>query len=148
MPENRHLFPSHVDLRDDPCARRYVKQEIVHVAFARTAGAIQSREGLNHYAEGDALIVGSTGDRWSVSRDRFDAKYLPLGNVQPGEDGEYQNRPIPLLAIQQRTAFSVERSAGGDVIQGHAGDWLMQYAPGDHGIVEDAKFRRVYRAVE
>jgi hypothetical protein len=26
--------------------------------------------------------------------------------------------------------FSVARSAGGDVLRGNAGDWLVQYAPG------------------
>jgi hypothetical protein len=41
--------------------------------------------------------------------------------------------------------FSVSRSAGGDVLRGASGDWLVQYAPGDHGIVERTRFERVYR---
>ncbi len=138
---------SDLDLRNDPQARAYLKHEVVTVRFAQTAGAIHSREGLNHYAVGDALITGSTGDHWSVSRDRFDAKYQAMPGIAHGLDGAYHNRPMPVLAIQQMQAFSVERSAGGDVIQGQAGDWLMQYAPGDHGIVEHAKFQRVYRLV-
>ena len=44
-------------------------------------------------------------------------------------------------------AFSLARSSGGDVLHGLAHDWLLQYAPGDFGIVEDARFRRVYRPV-
>ncbi|MGC3982178.1 MAG: PGDYG domain-containing protein [Steroidobacteraceae bacterium] len=139
------FIPADLDLQLDPRARAYVKREIVSVSFARSDGGIQSREGLNRYSTGDALITGSTGDHWSVTRDRFDAKYLPLNGIAHGEDGQYQNRPLPILAIQQTQAFDVERSAGGDVIHGAAGDWLMQYAPGDHGIVENAKFQRVYR---
>ena len=37
------------------------------------------------------------------------------------------------------------RSAGGDLLRGEAGDWLVQYAVGDHGIVADTRFERVYR---
>ena len=143
-----NIIPASLDLRDDPQARRYLKHELVTVRFAITAGAIQSREGLNRYADGDALITGSTGDQWSVTRDRFEAKYLAEPGTAQGQDGDYRNRPLPVLAVRQATAFQAERSTGGDVISGAAGDWLMQYAPGDHGIVENAKFQRVYRAVE
>jgi hypothetical protein len=44
--------------------------------------------------------------------------------------------------------FSVNRMAGGDSLQGEPGDWLIQYAPGDHGIVECTRFERVYRLVD
>ena len=143
---SQHTFiPADLDLRGDSRARQYVKQEVVRVHFADEVGAIESREGPNHYAIGDALITGSTGDHWSVSRDRFDAKYVPLAGVTHGHDGEYQNKRVPVLAVQQAQAFAVERTAGGDVIHGQSGDWLMQYAPGDHGIVENAKFQKVYR---
>ncbi len=148
MPNTELMIRNNLDLRDDPNTHTYLKQEVVSVSFARSAGAIQSREGLNHYAIGDALITGSTGDQWSVSRDRFDAKYWPVAGVQAGQDGQYQNRPTPVLAVQQPQNFSVERTAGGDVIHGQAGDWLMQYAPGDHGIVAAAKFQTVYRRGE
>jgi hypothetical protein len=53
---------------------------------------------------------------------------------------------VLVLAKRMNVAFTVERSAGGDLLQGKAGDWLVQYAPGDHGIVAAARFDRVYRA--
>jgi PGDYG protein len=65
------------DLCADPAVRSVVKDEMVSVEFAAAAGALDSAVGRNRYAAGDALLTGSTGDRWSVSRDRFDAKYLP-----------------------------------------------------------------------
>jgi hypothetical protein len=135
----------HIDLARDPLARQYIKHETVAVVFAASAGEVVSREGTNRYASGDALITGSTGDRWSVSRDRFDAKYLPVPPLAHGQNGAYQNKPIPVYAKQMQEAFAVQRTAGGDVIHGDAGDWLMQYAPGDNGIVENAKFQKVYR---
>ncbi len=106
---------------------------------------LASAVGPNHYRAGDALISGSTGDRWCVSRERFDAKYEPVAPTARGGAGPYRNRPAQVLAKQMDRDFSVSRSAGGDVLQGAAGDWLVQYAPGDHGIVERARFERVYR---
>jgi hypothetical protein len=143
------------DLSADRAACRAVKDEVVSVVFAEVAGTLESAVGTNRYREGDALLTGSTGDRWCVSRDRFDAKYQPvapaapgLQEALPGEAARYRNRPVPVLAKRMAFAFSIERSAGGDVLHGAAGDWLVQYAPGDHGIVAAARFDRVYRVLE
>ena len=134
-----------IDLDTDPLAQRYQKHEVVIVTFAKQAGVIISREGPNHYSEGDALITGSTGDSWSVTRDRFDTKYLPVGTIKSGENGSYRNIPTPVLAKQMHCDFQIQRTTGGDLITGQAGDWLMQYAPGDYGIVGNSKFTQVYR---
>ena len=137
-----------IDLESDRDARRFVKNETVAVVFAAASGSIASREGANGYAIGDALITGSTGDSWSVSRDRFDAKYVPVPPLLHGQNGDYRNRPLPVLAKQMPEAFAIVRSAGGDRIVGKAGDWVLEYAPGDFGIVDREKFSRVYRRVE
>ena len=133
------------DLRGDSGACWVVKDEVVSVEFAVAAGILESAVGLNRYAPGDALLIGSTGDRWCVSRDRFDAKYQPEAPTLRGQDGRYRNRPLPVLAKRMSAAFTVKRSAGGDLLRGNAGDWLVQYAPGDHGIVAAARFDSVYR---
>ena len=135
------------DLAADPAARQSVKDETVAVEFAVRADTLVSAVGLNRYLPGDALITGSTGDRWCVSRDRFDAKYDPLPGTVRGKAGFYRNRPVTVLAKRMTTPFSVARAAGGDVLRGDTGDWLVQYAPGDHGIVERTRFERVYRLV-
>jgi hypothetical protein len=89
------LTLANLDLRTDPAARRFVKDETVTVAFAAEAGELMSLEGPNRYAPGDALITGSTGDRWVVSRERFDAKYLPAdAALAHGQPGPYRNRPL------------------------------------------------------
>lgn len=136
---------SDVDLHNDGSAARFVKHETVQVAFAPAAGELISREGPNRYAIGDALVTGSNGDRWSVSRARFDARYEPVPPLQSGVDGVYRNKPLPVLARQMTVEFTLARSAGGDLLRGKAGDWLLQYAPGDYGIVDQKKFARVYR---
>jgi hypothetical protein len=134
-----------IDLRQDPAAGLYLKSETVLVSFAQTDGELTSQEGPNRYKHRDALVTGSTGNRWCVSRDRFDAKYEPVPPVKDGQDGVYRNKPIPVLTKQISEPFSIARSAGGDLLHGRAQDWLMQYAPDDFGIVDNARFQQVYR---
>jgi len=139
-----------IDLRTDAAAQHYVKDETVSVEFAQGAGELMSLEGPNRYTLGDALVTGSTGDRWVVSRERFDAKYLPVSaTLAHGEPGAYRNRPAVVLAKQMDAAFSLARTAaGGDVLRGAAGDWIMQYAPGDYGVVQAVRFAKVYRRAD
>ena len=63
--------------------------------------------GVNRYSPGDALITGSTGDRWSVSRDRFDAKYDPEPPTLRGDAGNYRNRPAIVLTKRSTRSFTV-----------------------------------------
>ncbi|WP_175940381.1 PGDYG domain-containing protein [Caballeronia sp. BCC1704] len=133
------------DLSVDPLARRVVKNEAVTVEFAAAAGELMSLEGPNRYATGDAIVTGASGERWVVSRERFDAKYAPEGGIAHGEPGTYRNRPSVVLAKQMQEPFSIARSAAGDVLTGEPGDWVMQYAAGDYGVVKAARFAKVYR---
>ncbi|MCP3714627.1 PGDYG domain-containing protein [Paraburkholderia sp. CNPSo 3281] len=138
-----------LDLRVDPAAQRVVKDETVSVEFAALAGELMSLEGPNRYAPGDAIITGSTGDRWVVSRDRFDAKYLPASDtLAHGDSGAYRNRQVVVLARRMDEPFTLVRSAGGDRLGGVAGDWVMQYAPGDYGVVQAARFAKVYKLAD
>jgi hypothetical protein len=134
-----------IDLTQDVSAARYVKDEVVQVAFAREPGELVSLEGPNRYAVGDALVSAATGERWSVSRERFEAKYQAVAPAMMGVDGPYRANPVPVLARQMQEPFALARSAGGDVLSGAAGDWVLQYAPGDYGVVAQARFARVYR---
>ena len=133
------------ELTADDGACWVVKDEVVSVEFADAPGVLDSAVGRNRYAAGDALLTGSTGDRWCVSRGRFDAKYEPQAPILPGQAGSYRNRPLSVLAKRMTVPFSVSRSAGGDLLRGNAGDWLVQYSPGDHGVVTQERFDRVYR---
>lgn len=134
-----------LDLTRDHAAARYVKDETVSVAFAQEAGTLMSGEGVNQYASGDAIITGSNGARWSVSRDRFVEKYDAVPPTLPLHDGAYRSRPVPIWAKQMTHAFSLTRRAGGDVLHGEAGDWVIEYAPGDFGACKAERFAAVYR---
>jgi hypothetical protein len=137
-----------VALRSDPEARRATKDETVDVTFAGAPGAVTSEVGANRYSVGDALLRGATGDTWSVARATFDAKYDALPGTTPGSAGRYRNRPSIVYAKRMSTAFSIVRRPSGDRLDGAAGDWLVEYAPGDHGIVAAARFAAVYRLIE
>jgi hypothetical protein len=139
------LHLTQLDLTTDSAACRVVKDEAVSVAFATQAGELMSLEGPNRYAPRDAIVTGSGGERWVVSRARFDAKYVPEGAHAAGEDGVYRNIPSAVLAKEMHEPFSIARSAAGDVLTGNAGDWVMQYAPGDYGVVKAERFAKVYR---
>jgi hypothetical protein len=139
------LLLENVDLARDPGAAPYLKSELVVVEFARTDGVLESRVGANAYRVGDALVLGEDGERWCVSRERFLAKYEPLPPLAAGATGRYRNRPVPVLAKRMHAPFRCRRSAGGDLLEGAAGDWLLEYAPGDHGVARAERFARVYR---
>lgn len=141
------LHLSRLDLTTDAAARRVVKDEAVTVEFAAAPGELMSLEGPNRYAPADAIVTGATGERWVVSRDRFDPKYVPEGGIAHGEAGTYRNKPSVVLAREMHEPFSIARSENGDVLTGEAGDWVMQYAPGDYGVVKAARFAKVYREV-
>ena len=138
---------SNPNLAADTEACWVVKDELVDVEFAAHSGVLRSAVGMNRYEAGDALVTGSTGDCWCVSRARFDAKYRPDSPTCAGQSGRYRNLPAVIRAKQMAVAFRVARSAGGDVLQGIAGDWLVQYAPGDYGVVARARFEAVYQRV-
>ncbi len=132
---------ANIDLTKDHAAKIFVKDETVHVTFAERDGELLSREGANRFRTGDALITSESGERWCVSRDRFELKYELI------EEQQFRAKRVPVLARQMNEPFTLSRSAGGDVLEGAAFDWLLQYAPGDYGIVENARFARVYRAL-
>ena len=134
-----------IDLTKDPLAARYVKSETVCVAFARHDGVLQSPEGENAYRQGDAIVTGFDGTQWSVSRDRFHARYELISPAGPDADGTYRSRPIAVLAKQIFSPFTAARSSGGDVLEGRAGDWLLQYGAGDFGVARNERFVRIYR---
>ena len=138
-----------LDLSTDSAAQRVVKDETVTVEFAAAPGQLMSLEGPNRYAPGDAIITSATGERWVVSRERFDPKYLPVdAALAHGQPGAYRNRPAVVLARRMDEPFTLVRSAGGDRLTGAAGDWVMQYAPGDYGVVKAERFAKVYRLAD
>ena len=135
------------DVSRRPDARRVVKQDIpVRVVFADKAGALKTREGMVDYAAGDALLTGVDGEMWPVARHLFERKYIPDLGVSPGLEGHYRPVADPVWAARVYETFVVALPEGKGSLTGKSGDWLMQYGPGEYGIVDGEIFVKSYEA--
>ena len=136
-------------LRAHPDCRSARKREgRVQVRFAAADGQLQSREGTVHVRAGDAILTGSHGEQWRVSKAHFDDKYQPVPPAQAGSSGTYASRPIQVLALQMPQAFEVLLADGHSTLRGTTGDWLLDYGDGSLGIVSQDIFTRTYDLVD
>lgn len=132
------------DLATDARAVRAIKRPIpVRVEFAVADGVCQTLEGLVSYRRGDAVFTGIAGESWPVSRERFEQRYVATDGTMPGGDGAYIKRHMEVFALRLEAAIEVPK-AGGGCLYGNPGDWLLQYAPDDYGIINDGIFRETY----
>ncbi len=138
-----------VDLSEDRAARRARKLSIVmHVEFATADGKLMTLEGPVAYVRGDALLVGTEGERWPVQRKRFDETYEPVAALRAGKPGAYRKRPQVVWAKPMHEAFTAELGDGRGTLRGNAGDWLLQYAPGDLSVVSASIFAKSYELLD
>jgi hypothetical protein len=137
-----------VDLGEDRAARRARKVSIaMHVEFAMADGTLVTREGPVAYVTSDALLSGIDGERWPVSRKRFDETYEPVAPLRPGKPGAYRKRPQVVWAKPLPQTLTVELGGVG-TLRGNAGDWLLQCAPGDLCVVGASTFAKSYELLD
>jgi hypothetical protein len=137
------------DLAGDPSARRARKRPVeVHVRFAPAAGVMSTAEGDVRYEAGDALVTGAAHDRWPVPRTRFLATYEPVAPTAVAADGAYRKKVALVHARRMDAPFDVMLSDARGTLHGDAGDWLVQYAPGDLAVVAGAIFAATYELLD
>lgn len=133
---------------DLPGARRVRKlPRRFSVRFAPTDGLIHTLEGAVPYARGDAIVLGPSGEAWPVPPGHFQAAYSPAEGTGKGMDGFYLSQPLEAFGAKIEKPFRVA-IGGGAFLHGQAGDWLLEYAAGGHGIVSEALFPQFYELVE
>ena len=133
------------DLSTQPNAQRAVKLDIpVQVAFAKEAGEVQTREGPICHEKGDAIVTGGFGESWPVPRWAFDTRYRAFEGTEPGQKGLYLPVGHPVWVMQIYEPFTVALAAERGRLRGAGGDWLVQYAPEEYGVVENAIFEKSY----
>jgi PGDYG protein len=142
--------PMHgLDLSEDRAARRARKREVaVRVEFAGEGGVLSTREGPVRYATGDALLTGAEGERWPVARDTFDLNYEPVAPGRYGKPGQYRKRPRVVWAKLMTDAFDLTLGRDRGSLRGRPGDWLVQYAPLDFGVVSGRVFTQTYELLD
>ena len=119
----------------------------IMVTFAKEDGICQTLEGQVSYCKGDAILMGIYGEKWPISRVSFDDRYMPLGGIVSGCEGTYIKKPLEALALKLEAALNITLS-GGNILEGKPGDWLLQYAEGELGIVKDSIFLATYDFVD
>ena len=148
MPTDPIEFEGKGDLSRDPLARRVRRRAIVsQVRFATAAGSVQTLEGPVRHGVGAAIVTGASGEQWPVERSRFETSYEAVTPTRMGEDGLY--RHVASLVWARRFPHPFHLRLGGErgILQGKAGDWLVQYAPGDLAVVASSVFGATYNEV-
>ena len=120
----------------------------VAVTFATSAGVLQTLEGTVAYQEGDALLRGVKNEQWPIERNNFDATYTPTQGTRSGQPGTYIKRFIPVWVLQLDTPMDITVGWQQNPIHGQPGDWLVQYAQDDYGIVAAAIFFETYQLMK
>ena len=126
---------------------RKLEREI-DVRFTPVACTVQTPEGVVHARPGDAIITGTAGEHWRVSRARFTDKYRPVPPTLAGEAGRYVSLPNRIVAVPMTKPFEVLLADGISRLNGRAGEWLVDYGDGSLGIVSPAIFATTYEITD
>jgi hypothetical protein len=120
----------------------------IEVRFTAVACTLQTAEGLVHAAPGDAIITGTAGEHWRVSRARFPFKYRPVPPTVAGEAGRYVSLPNRIMAVPMTEPFEVVLADGVSRLTGLPGEWLVDYGDGSLGIVAEPIFATTYEIID
>ena len=126
---------------------RKLEREI-EVRFTPIACTVQTSEGMVHAEPGDAIITGTAGEHWRVSRARFPDRYRPVAPTVAGEAGRYVSLPNRIMAVPMTEAFEVLLADGISRLSGRAGEWLVDYGDGSLGIVAQPIFATTYEIID
>lgn len=119
----------------------------VQVRWMAQAGVCPTREGDVAFAAGDPVLTGVEGEQWTMPAARFLAAYEPVAPLAPGADGPYRKKPALVWARRLDAPADVRVGYQHDLLHGEPGDWLVQYGPGDFGMVAAAIFDKTYEVV-
>lgn len=120
----------------------------VYAEFAPVACTVQTAEGAVRAAAGDAILTGSSGERWPVARAGFAQRYRPLPPTVSGQAGRYVSEPKRVVGIRMSEAFEVLLLDGVSRLHGRPGDWVIDYGDGSLGVISPAIFAATYQIEE
>jgi len=127
------------ELGGDPDAFETAKLPIpLEFRFAEEDETIETKEGSVGAHAGDAIMTGTEGEQWPIPAASFTETYDDLG------DGTAAKKNIPVFAKEMSEPFQVKVSWSDDLLQGEEGDYLVQYGPGNYGVVGREIFEKTY----
>lgn len=137
------------DLSRDPAAVRVRKLPItLQVRWMPTDGVCATLEGEVRYRAGDPLLTGMQGEQWTMPAATFARAYEAAAGTAYGSDGCYRKKPLAVWALRLAAPATVAAGGQRDLLQGQAGDWLVQYSPGEFGIVAADIFAATYELLD
>lgn len=124
---------------------KYVKVKLpTQVEFAVEEGTLNTLEGKVHYQIKDALMTGVQGERWPISRAKFELTYEPVPPTLMGAPGTYIKKRMIVEAIQRDKPFEVAIDGGKSILKGNAGDWVISSPNGSQWLIADEIFKKTY----
>jgi hypothetical protein len=128
------------ELSQDPDGFETAKRPIpLNFRYAEEAETIETKEGPVTAEAGAAIMTGTEGEQWPIPGEKFEQTYDVL------EPGTAAKKNIPVFAKEMAEPFQVKVSWSNDLLQGEAGDYLVQYGPGDYGVVGREIFQKTYK---
>jgi hypothetical protein len=128
------------DLSQDSDAFETAKRPIpLEFRVTEEDETIETKEGSVNAKAGDAVMTGTEGEQWPIPREKFEQTYDVLGPALAAK------KNIPVFAKEMSEPFQVKVSWSDDLLQGEPGDYLVQYGPGDYGVVGREIFKKTYR---
>ena len=129
-PELRHARPAFVtNKKPIPLSFRVAQSDVT----------VNTKEGPVKARKGDFIMTGTKGENWPIPEDKFRQTY----DVQSGGTTAAKKK-INVRAAQMKKPFEVKVSWSADTLKGKAGDFLVQYGPGDYGVVGKEIFEETY----
>lgn len=116
----------------------------IHISFryATIDELVSTLEGVVPARIGDAIVTGVKGEVYPITRPKFDATYEVVS------EGVAFKKPVVVEVEQMLEPFSVTVGWSSTPITGEVGDYRIEYAPGDYGVVNAAIFHETYDIVE
>ena len=128
------------DLSQDPDGFETAKKPIpLSFRYAEADETIETKEGPVRATAGAVVMTGTEGEQWPIPAEKFAQTYDDLG------DGTAAKKNIPVFAKEMAVPFQVKVSWSDDLLQGRPSDYLVQYGPGDYGVVGREIFGKTYK---
>jgi len=130
--------------------RAYISRPVpLHIVFAPQAGVIETLEGPVSHQRGDAIATGIAGERWPITRARFERRYRPAdAQGAMGRDGLFVKKPVRVQARRAESDMQVPLDGGRGSLLARRGDWILTGADEDCWVVADGIFQQVYAPQE
>ena len=114
----------------------------LHYEIAALDHVVETLEGPVPARAGDMILTGTRGERWPITRERFEQTYV-------AEDVDLcWKKPLVVDVRQMDEPFQVTVGWTNAPLHGKPGDWLVTYGPGDHGVVDAGIFQETYELLD